>query len=168
MDDVEDREMGTQVEELAQRFEEANRAAIAAVENLDEAGLGAHCAAEQCTAAALAAHVGEAHPFIAEWVRALAAGEALPAITMADIDRINAERAVANAACDKETALAQLRTNGAAAAAVLRTLSDEDLDKTAPFALFGGAEVSVRALIERVLIGNIEAHLPSLRAAAPA
>ena len=59
-------QMGTQVEELAQRFEAANEAAIAAVERLDEAGLRAHCAAEQCTAAALAAHVGEAHPVIAD------------------------------------------------------------------------------------------------------
>ena len=51
---------------------------------------------------------------------------------------------------------------------MLRTLRDEDLERTAPFALFGGAEVSVRALIERVLIGNVEAHLPGLRAAAEA
>ncbi|MDP9358977.1 MAG: DinB family protein [Chloroflexota bacterium] len=160
--------MSTLVEQLAQRFEEVNRAAIAAVEDLDEAGLRAHCAAEQCTAAALAAHVGEAHPIIADWVRAAAAGEPLPAITMADIDRINAERAAANAQCSKETVLAQLRANGAAAAARLRTLRDEDLERTTPFALFGGAEVSVRALIERVLIGNIEANLPSLREAARA
>ena len=96
--------MSTQVEDLAQRFEEANRAAITTVERLDETGLRGHCTAEQCTAAALAAHVAEAHPIIADWVRDAAAGEPLPAITMADIDRLNAERAVANADCRKETA----------------------------------------------------------------
>lgn len=157
--------MSTQVEELARRFEETNQAAITTVERLDDAGMSTPCTAEQCTAAALAAHVGEAHPIIADWVRAAAAGEPLPTITMADIDRINAERAVANAQCSKETALTQLRANGAAAAAMLRTLRDEDLERSVPFALFGGAEVSVRTLIERVLIGNIEAHLPSLQAA---
>jgi len=160
--------MNTHVEELARRFETANQAMITVVEQLDDAGMRAHCATEQCTAAALAAHVGEAHPVIADWVRAAAAGEPLPGITMADIDRINAEQAIANAECSKETALAQLRTNGAAAAAMLRTLQDGDLERTTPFALFGGSEVSVRTLIERVLIGNVESHLPSLQAAAPA
>ncbi len=159
--------MNTQIEELARRFETANQAMITVVEQLDDAGMRAHCAAEQCTAAALAAHVGEDHPLIADWVRAAAAGEPLPAITMTDIDRINAEQAVTNAECSKDQALAQLRTNGVAAAAMLRTLQDEDLERTAPFALFGGAEVSVRTLIEGVLIGNVESHLPSLQAAAP-
>ena len=158
--------MGAQVEELARRFEEANQATITAVEALDDAALRSQCEAEQCTAAALAAHVGESHPFIADWIRGAVAGEPLPPITMADIDRLNAERFVANAACSKETALAQLQTNGATAAATLRTLRDEDLERTVPFTLFGGSEVSVRTLIERILIGNVETHLPSLRAAA--
>jgi hypothetical protein len=158
--------MGTQAEELARRFEAAHRAVVEAVEHLDEGTLGTPCQAEQCTAVALACHVAEAHAVIAEWVRALAAGEALPEITMADVDRINAERAAVNAACSKEEALARLRTNGAAAATMLRGLRDEDLERTAPFALFGGTEVSVRTLIERVLIGDPEQHLPSLQAAA--
>jgi hypothetical protein len=160
--------MDTQGDELACRFEAAHRAVLAVVEGLDEAQLNAHCAAEQCTAAALACHVAEAHALIAEWVRAAAAGEALPEITMADIDRSNAERAVANAGCSQAEALARLRTNGAAAAAVVRGLRDEDLERTAPFALFGGTAVSVRTLIERVLIGDPEQHLPSLQAAAAA
>ena len=160
--------MGTQTEDLARRFEAAHRAVVETVERLDESQLGASCEAEQCTAAALACHVAEAHAVIAEWVRAAAAGEALPEITMADIDRSNAERATANAGCSKAEALERLRTNGAAAAALVRGLRDEDLERTVPFALFGGAEVSVRTLIERVLIGDPEQHLPSLQAAAAA
>jgi hypothetical protein len=157
--------MGTQAEELASRFEAAHRAVVEAVERLDEGTLGTACLAEQCTAVALACHVAEAHAVIAEWVRALAAGEVLPEITMADVDRINAERAAANAECSKAEALARLRTNGAAAATMVRGLRDEDLERTAPFALFGGTDVSVRTLIERVLIGDPEQHLPSLQAA---
>ena len=164
----EDEVMDTQTEELATRFEAAHRAVVEAVEGLDETQLGAHCAAEQCTAAALACHVAEAHAVIAEWVRAAAAGEALPEITMADVDRINAERAAANAGCGKAEALARLRATGPAAAALVRGLRDEDLERTAPFALFGGAEVSVHTLIERVLIGDPQGHLPSLQAAARA
>jgi hypothetical protein len=41
---------------------------------------------------------------------------------------------------------------------VVRGLRDEDLARTAPFALFGGTAVSVRTLIERVLIGDPEQH----------
>jgi len=160
--------MGTQAEELARRFEAAHRAVVEAVERLDEAQLGTSCEAEQCTAVALGCHVAEAHAVIAEWVRAAAAGEALPEITMADVDRSNAERAAANAGCSKAEALERLRANGAAAAAVVRGLRDEDLERTAPFALFGGSEISVRTLIERVLIGDPEQHLPSLQAAAAA
>ena len=159
-------QMGPQAEALARRFEAAHHAVVETAERLDETQLGGRCDAEQCTAVALACHVAEAHAVIAEWVSARAAGQALPDITMADIDRSNTERAAANAGCSKVEALARLRTNGAAAAAVVRGLHDEDLERTAPFALFGGAEVSVRALIERVLIGDPEQHLPSLQTAA--
>jgi hypothetical protein len=161
-------QMGTQAEELARRFEAAHRAVVETVESLDEAQFGTRCEAEQCTVAALACHVAEAHAAIAEWVRAAAAGEALPEITMADIDRINAERATANAGCSKAEALQRLRTHGTAAVALVRGVRDEDLERTAPFALFGGTEVSVRTLIERVLIGDPEEHLPSLQAASAA
>jgi hypothetical protein len=160
--------MGTQTEELARRFETAHYAVVAALERLGDSQLGSRCQAEQCTAVALGCHVAEAHTVITEWIRALAAGEPLPEITMANVDRINAERAAANAGCSKAEALERLRTNGAAAAAGVRGLRDKDLERTAPFALFSGTEVSVRTLIERVLIGDPEQHLPSLQAAAAA
>jgi hypothetical protein len=48
---------------------------------------------------------------------------------------------------------------------MLRGLTDADLDRTAPFALFGGAIVSTQTVIEQILIGDPLAHLPSLRSA---
>jgi len=158
--------MTTAVENLAIRFETANQAVIDTVAGMDEAQLGRHCSTEQCTAAALACHIAEANGLIAGWVQAVAAGESLPQITMADVDRINADRAAANTVCAKPEALAQLRESGAATAAVIRGLRDEDLERTTPFSLFGGADFSARTLIERILIGNATGHLPSLQAAA--
>ena len=88
-----------QTQELAARFEAANRDVIAAIEEESEAQLAEFCPAEQCTRAALGCHVAEVHHAVAEWLRGMLANGAWPAVTMADIDQANAEAAQRNAAC---------------------------------------------------------------------
>jgi len=57
-----------------------------------------------------------------------------------------------------------LRRNGAAAN-VVRGLSDEQLGRSAPMPLIGGAPVSARRMIENVLIGHLQEHAGSIRSA---
>jgi hypothetical protein len=153
------------VQQLARRFEAANRDVIIAIEGAPDTQLGQFCAGEQCTVAALGCHVAEVHRVASEWIHGILTSEAWPAVTMGDIDRVNAEAAIRNAACSKEEVLDRLRDHGAEATAHVRSLRDEDLDRCAPFPLFGGETMTVRTFIERVLIGDPIAHLASIRAA---
>jgi DinB superfamily len=160
--------MDGRAQQLAARFEEANRDVIAAIEGVSETHLGTFCPGEQCTVAALGCHVADVHRVISEWMRGMLASEAWPPVTMDEIDRANAEAARRNAACGKEDVLDRLRAHGAEAAALVRSLRDEDLDRSAPFPLFGGGPVTVQTVIENVLIGDPVGHLRSIQAAVTA
>jgi uncharacterized damage-inducible protein DinB len=160
--------MSQEVQRLAARFEDANRQVIAAIEACDDEQLRARCPGERCTVAALACHVADIHALGADWVRTLLAGRPLQPLTMDMVDQLNAEQFARNADRTKTEVLERLRRNGDEAVTLLRGLGDADLDRTTPFALFGGPTVSVRQLIDLVLIADPEGHLASIRAAVAA
>jgi uncharacterized damage-inducible protein DinB len=157
--------MNQEAQRLAARFEEANRRVIDTIEGGDEEQLRARCPGERCTVAALACHVADIHSLGADWIRTILAGRPLPPMTMDMVDQINAEQFTLNADRSRSEARERLRRNGEETASLLRGLRDADLDRTAPFALFGGPTVSIRQLIEMVLIADPEGHLTSIRAA---
>jgi hypothetical protein len=156
--------MTTRADALAQRFEQANAQVQRIIMDCSPEQAQAICRAERCSAVSLACHVAAVHSMVVDWIRLLVAGEELPALTMDDINRANEARFSADATCTWEQALERLRQNGAVAAAYVRILSDAELDRAAPFTLFGGARVSVQTLIEQILIGDPLTHLASLQA----
>jgi uncharacterized damage-inducible protein DinB len=161
-------EMSQEIHRLAVRFEDANRQVIAAIEARTDEQLRALCPAERCTVAALACHVADVHALGADWIRTMLAGRPLPPLTMDMVDRINAEQFALNANRTKAEALERLRRNGDEAVTLLRGLGDADLGRTTPFALFGGPTISVRQVIDLVLIADPVGHLASIRAAVAA
>jgi hypothetical protein len=150
--------------ELTTRYVRVLDAVLAEVADLDAASLRLTCAEERCSVAALAGHIAAVHAATAGFVRAIVAREALPPLTMADIDRNNAENAARDERLGKDEVVARLRASGETLTAVLRGLREDDLARTAPFRLFGG-EVSVQTLVEQAVIDHTEQHLASLRAA---
>jgi hypothetical protein len=157
--------MSTRAENLAARFEQANQDVIDMVTRAADADLGVTCPAEGWTAAALGAHVGGSHYGIVEYLlKPLVAGQEIPPMGPDAFDEMNAKAAAENAGLSKDEVLAQLRDNGAMAAAYLRGLSDEDLDRPAKLSFFGDNPVPVEAVIEMVLIGHPIDHGNSLRA----
>jgi hypothetical protein len=158
--------MGSErAEALAERFEAANRAVRMTIAAATDEQLRATCPAERCTAAALACHVAQVHVVGRGLVKSLVDSRSLPPVTMADVDRANAEGYARDAGCTRDEILHRLAVTGEEAAETVRGLTDEQLDLTAPFALFGGATVSVQTLIEQILIGDPLGHLPSIEAA---
>jgi hypothetical protein len=155
--------MDGKVQELAARFEAANRDVIAAIADASDAQLAEFCPAEQCTRTALGCHVAEVHHVVADWLRGMLANGTWPAVTMADVDRANAEAAQRNATCSRDEVIDRLRRYGAEATALVQSLTEDDLDRSAPFTLFGNQPTTVRTFIERVLIGDPVAHLASIR-----
>lgn len=159
--------MASQVTALAEQFHQAREEFIRVVEGCNLEQLQAQCHGEQCTVAALASHVAGVHALGAQWVQQAVRGEALPSITMDDVNTMNAEQTVRDANRSKDDILRDLRQHGETAEQALRDVRDDDLDRTVQFPLLGG-EVTIRRLIEYVVIGDVEGHLHSVKAASAA
>ena len=78
---------------------------------------------------------------------------------------MNRNHAEANDGVTKETALALLASNSAAAAAAIRALSDEDLDRAAPVSLNSDAPLTCQFMLEDHAVRHSYHHLARVRAA---
>ena len=67
--------------------------------------------------------------------------------------------------CGKAETVGLLRQTAAAAASTVRGLSDEQLDRSQPLQLMGGGPVSAQMFTEMVLIGHVQEHTKSIKAA---
>lgn len=156
--------MSERAQELAGRFERANEEFIGIVERLSAAEWATECPEERRTVAALARHVAFGYELEARYLRAIASGRPLPAVSRERLDAINAEHGEQYAHCEKAEALDALRREGAATAAFLRGLSDEELQRSGDYVEWLPSW-TVDTWIERVVIGHIATHLGSIRAA---
>jgi uncharacterized damage-inducible protein DinB len=154
--------MGARGEALAQQFEQTNQAVIDTVQSASDAKWKASCQAEGWSAGVTAHHIAGSHEAIAGLVQAAANGQPLPPITPEMLNQGNAQHAQQFANCTKQETLELLRSKGAAAASMLRGLSDEQLDRKGT--LFGG-EMTAQQIAENVLIGHPQGHLQSIKAA---
>ena len=153
--------MSARGRELATRLEEINRQVIDMVS--DHTDLSVTCPSEGWTAAAVGAHIGGAHRGILEGlIQPIVAGQEVPS-AVGPSDEGNAKQAAENAALPRDQILRLLRDHGAMATAYLRSLSDEDLDRTVILPIFGENPVTAQQVIEWVLIGHAADHANSLR-----
>jgi hypothetical protein len=156
--------MGARAEALAGQFEQANQAVIDCVLGNHGADFSVACPAEGWTAAALGGHIAMGHVGILNnLVKRAVDGEEIPPFKMSDFDEGNAKFASENAAMPLDQIVARLRENGALAAAYVRSLSDDDLDRATTLATMGDQPVTAQQLIEWVLIGHAREHGQSLR-----
>jgi hypothetical protein len=147
--------------ELAAQFEQINQQVIDMIAG--DTDLSVICPSEGWTAAAVGAHIGGAHRGILEGlIQPIIAGREIPS-TVGPSDEGNAKQAAENATLPRDQILRLLRDHGALATSYLRSLSDEDLDRTASLPLFGENPVTAQQVIEWVLIGHAADHANSLR-----
>lgn len=85
-------------------------------------------------------HVAEGHEHGLRWLESMARGTGV-ADSAEEIDRANAAHAVRAEDVGPDETLALLESNGAALEAALRALTDEELDRCAPFGPAGGREL---------------------------
>ncbi len=158
--------MGQRSSTLAEQFEQAIAELTEAIEKYPDDKWFASTGPEGWNVAALAQHVSGQFPLEMEYLNAAAEGRPLPTYSWDDVNAKNDGRAAQNTKATKAEVLRELRENAAAAAAVVRGLSDEQLDARSPLALANGAEVTLQQLIEGgILIDHARAHLASIRAA---
>ena len=155
--------MGAQSEALAQQVQTACDEFAAAIEGLSEQQWRATCAPEGWTVGVTAHHIGASYEPVAGLVMAVATGQQLPGITPEMIDQGNAQHAQQFANAGKQETVDLVRSGGAKAAGMVRGLSDEQLQRSAP--LFPGTQFTAAQIAETILIGHPRQHLESIRGA---
>jgi hypothetical protein len=153
-------------ESLASRIEEGSAGLAAYVEGVSEAEWNTPTSrTDGRTVGQVVHHVALLYPIEVELARAIAGGNAVTDVTWEGVASLNARHAREHARVTKAEALALLRKNSAEAADVVRTFTDEQLDRAAPFALSYGAPVTAQFVIEDHALRHSWHHLARIRAA---
>ena len=155
--------MGARAEALAKQFEAKVADMTKAIEKLSDADWKKVTAAEKWSVGVTAHHVAVSHEGIAGVVKGVASGQSMPPFTMAMLDEMNAQHAKEHAQCTKAETLAAHKKGAAAAAALVRGLTDAQLDAKGTV-MTGMPAMSAQQVIEGVLIHHVAEHLGSIRA----
>ena len=156
--------MGERAAALAQQFEQAVAEFAETIEKVPDDKWAAKGGPEGWTIAGVAQHVSGQFPLEMQYITAAAEGKPMPAYSWDDINGMNDSRADKNSSATKADVLRELREGAVSTGAYVRSLSDEQLDRTASLPLAGGASVTAQQLIEGgVLIDHVRGHLQSLR-----
>jgi hypothetical protein len=156
--------MTERAEALASKFELAHNAVVSTVEGLSDDQWKATCEEEGWPVNVTAHHTAAGYPLLAGLIQGLAAGADIPTLTLNQIDEGNANHAEQFANTTKDETLQALREGGPDAAATVRGLTDEGLDRS-KVVLQGMPEMTTEQAVEALLIGSTAGHLESIKKA---
>jgi hypothetical protein len=108
-------------------------------------------------------HVASVYPLEIQLAQTLAGGNPISGVTMDNVHQMNAAHAKEHDAVTKEVALDLLRRNSAVAAAAIRALSDEELDRAAAASLYSNAPVTCQFMLEDHAVRHSYHHLASIQ-----
>jgi SAM-dependent methyltransferase len=160
--------MSHRAEALADRIEEGAAALATFAEGLSEeewrapmSGTGS----DRRTVGVIVHHVASVYPIEIDLARTIAAGKAVTDVTWEAVAELNAKHSHEQAEITKAGTLELLRRNSREAAAAVRTFTDDELDRAAPFSLSFGAPVTAQFVIEDHALRHSWHHLARIRAA---
>ncbi len=110
-------------------------------------------------------HVATMYPLEIQLAQLLGAGKPVAGVTWDVVHEMNATHAKEYDAVTKEAALDLLRRNSTAAAAAIRALSDEELDRAAPVSLNSDAPLTCQFMLEDHAVRHSYHHLDRIRVA---
>src|SRR2546428_456227 len=119
--------MGAKAEGLAKQYEAKVQEATATLEKLSDADWKKTTEGEKWTVSVVAHHVASGHEGIANIIKAVSSGQSMGNFTMEQLHDMNAKHAQEFANASKADTMALHKKNAAAAAGVVRGLSDEQL-----------------------------------------
>jgi hypothetical protein len=154
--------MGARAESLAKQFETKAAEMTAVIKGLTDVDWKKTTEAEKWSVGVTAHHVAGGHEGILGIVKTLAAGQSIPNFTMDMLHEMNATHAKEQAGCTKAETLALHEKNAAAAVAVVRGLSDAELDRKGTV-LAEMPAMTTQQVIEAILINHINDHMGSIR-----
>lgn len=122
---------------LADDLAQANDEALVFARGCTDEQWGRTVPGEGWTVGVVLHHIAEGHAHGVRWMGEMASGRGVRD-TAEEIDKENAAHAVRAEDTGRDETVALLEANGAALVDVLRRMSDEDLDRPAPFGPAGG------------------------------
>jgi hypothetical protein len=158
----------TRTNALAERLEQGARALEAVASGLTEAAWQSRIPGDGRKIGVVVHHVATMYPLEIQLAQVLAAGKPIYDVTWDRIHELNASHALANDAVTKDAALDLLRRNSAAAAAAIRALSDEELDRAASISLNDNAPLTCQFFLEDHPVRHSYHHMARIRAAVAA
>ncbi len=147
---------------LADDFAAANAEAIEFTRSCTDAQWAMGVPGEEGTVGVVLHHIAEGHTNGQRWLGAMANGDGVTD-SAESIDDKNIEHAGRASQVGQEETAQLLTANGAQLEALLRNLSDEELDRTAPFGPAGGQALPTEALAA-VAARHVRGHLEHARA----
>jgi Mycothiol maleylpyruvate isomerase N-terminal domain len=154
--------MGAKAEALAKQFEVKVQEATGVLEKLSDADWKKVTDAEKWSVGVTAHHVAGAHEPIAGIVKTVASGQSMPHFTMDMLNESNAKHAKEFSNVSKADTIALHKKGAAAAAAVVRGLSDEQLAKSGKV-LAEAPPMSAEQIVTGILINHIDDHYGSIK-----
>ena len=158
--------MSGRAESLADRIEEGAAGLAAFAEGLSEAEWRTPVSGTDARSiGVIVHHVASIYPVEIDVARAIASGKAVTDVTWEAVAELNAKHARENAGATKAAALELLRRNSRETAAAVRTFTDDELDRAAPFSLSFGAPMTAQFVIEDHALRHSWHHLARIRRA---
>ena len=144
---------------LADRLEQGARALAAAAQTLTDAQWRTRIPLDGRKVGVIVHHVASVYPIEIHLATSLAQGLPITGVTMDNVHEMNGAHAKEFDAVTKEEALDLLRRNSAVAAAAIRALSDEELDRAATASLYSDAPVTCQFILEDHAVRHSYHHL---------
>ncbi len=150
---------------LADRLEQGARALATLAGALTDAEWQARIPKDGRKIGVVVHHVATMYPLEIQLAQLLAGGKAVAGVTWDDVHAMNAAHAKDYDAVTKAAALELLRRNSAAAAAAIRALSDDELDRAASISLNADAPLTCQFMLEDHAVRHSYHHLARIQAA---
>ena len=157
--------MNRRSEALAARLEQGARALAAFASTLTDAEWHTRIPKDGRKVGVVVHHVATMYPLEIQLAQLLAAGKPVAAVTWDAVNEMNAQHAKEYDVVTKEAALDLLRRNSAAAAAAIRALRDEELDRAAPVSLNSDAPLTCQFMLEDHAVRHSYHHQAAIRRA---
>ena len=157
--------MSRRTEALAARLEEGARALATLASALTDAEWHTRIPRDGRKVGVVVHHVATMYPLEIQLAQLLGAGKPVAGVTWDVVHEMNAAHAKEYDAVTKEAALDLLRRNSTAAAAAIRALGDEELDRAAPVSLNSDAPLTCQFMLEDHAVRHSYHHLDRIRAA---
>jgi hypothetical protein len=156
---------GNRANALAERLEQGARALADAASRLTAAEWQTRIPGDGRKIGVVVHHVATMYPLEIQLAQALAAGQPIAGVSWEAVHDINAKHAAEHDAVTKEAAIELLERNSTAAAAAIRALSDEELDRAATVSLNEDAPLTCQFFLEDHAVRHSYHHLARLRRA---